>query len=405
MSLVVKMAEDLKALDKKRVEQNVDDLVLVANVNAGQEITREALPLFAAAEELHARSRLRHQLGWLLLVATVCCMAFIAYRYLSPGYSGTGTQLAETPEPATGLSQQSLAEKEQVTAREKTGATNGELTAQVLQADETAVEERTVADTELLFTPSVTPKPLSLNEKLTRPEARLKDQAKVTGNTVDTAIDKKVLSGEHELTASTLQPVHAAKVPLTRTVDESLYQRASDLANTGLASAAIEQLDETLAATNLDVYPQSTSLYAALLLQSGQIDRAEELITHMRTQMPESREFARHHIRLLLSKGQYKQAQVLIDYFAAPVDQDPELIALQAAVHQGQQQWPEAAQSYRSLLRLYPSSGDYWIGLAVALDVLGDTANARAAYQRALSGSGGLNAELQRYAQGRLVSL
>jgi MSHA biogenesis protein MshN len=57
----------------------------------------------------------------------------------------------------------------------------------------------------------------------------------------------------------------------------------------------------------------------------------------------------------------------------------------------------DAALAYREALQLNPAQGNWWIGLGVALEQIGDKTGAGEAYQRALQTR--LSTELRDYAQ------
>lgn len=76
---------------------------------------------------------------------------------------------------------------------------------------------------------------------------------------------------------------------------------------------------------------------------------------------------------------------------------EPELEALAAALEQRLGQHAAAVESYRRVLARQPRRGTAWAGLAISLDALGEQADARSAFRRALADPT-LSASLRRYA-------
>ena len=83
MSLVVQMADDLKALDKQHVEQRAEDIA--TTVSRAKAAPAEALPLFAAANQLHAKSKSRRRLSGAIIVALLALAMLTALYFFNGG--------------------------------------------------------------------------------------------------------------------------------------------------------------------------------------------------------------------------------------------------------------------------------------------------------------------------------
>lgn len=140
----------------------------------------------------------------------------------------------------------------------------------------------------------------------------------------------------------------------------------------------------------------------ALVLGAGDTGSAEALLREGMLQHPDDAWYPRSLAQVHLQRGDFAQAGGILK---AALGKHPEAAnwALYASTQAKLGKPAESALAYREALRLDPSQGNWWIGLAVALEKSNARADAGAAYQRALQTR--LSGELRDYAQQQAIEL
>lgn len=108
--------------------------------------------------------------------------------------------------------------------------------------------------------------------------------------------------------------------------------------------------------------------------------------------------------QLLQQQGNTALALMYLQAAMPAVSEDPEYIALTAALLQQEQRYAESIQYYQQLLRLDQQQGLWWMGLAISLEALGSETQALEAFRNARRDAG-LTAEVRTYIQQRISSL
>ena len=106
-------------------------------------------------------------------------------------------------------------------------------------------------------------------------------------------------------------------------------------------------------------------------------------------------------VRLELERGDATSARQVVDRALPYADAQADFQSLAGAVAQRQGKPADAANFYRSALRLKPTDGRSWVGLGMSLEAEGHQPEAQEAFRRALA-SDGLSADLQSLAQRKL---
>ena len=156
----------------------------------------------------------------------------------------------------------------------------------------------------------------------------------------------------------------------------------------------------------LDATPEAWRVRRALAAsheRRGEREAAVEVLTRGLDHEGGATQLARLKARLLREQDPEQAIRVLEEH-PAPVFGKGRWHALLAALYRQTGRAGEAVPLYRELAREQSSEGRWWLGLGVALEESGESARARAAYQRALA-VGGLNSELTAFLRQRIESL
>lgn len=135
--------------------------------------------------------------------------------------------------------------------------------------------------------------------------------------------------------------------------------------------------------------------------------RAERLLAELPAQL--ARFPADGELRVLLARAQLQggdsaAAAATLAERLPPLAEDPTRHALLAAAWQQTGQWRDSAQLYRNLVQWRPAQASWQLGLAIALEQLGDAGGAARHYRQALQGQG-LDDASRRYARERAEAL
>lgn len=149
---------------------------------------------------------------------------------------------------------------------------------------------------------------------------------------------------------------------------------------------------------------QSRETYAKLLMSRGNLQDANALIDAGLGLAPNHAGFKKVKARLLMSVGEIGDAVNILITRAPDMAGDSEYHDLLASAQLSSRDFAGAVISYRGLVQHDQSQGKWWYGFAAAHDQLGNSAEARQAYTRAIQYSN-LSANLRRRSQERLGAL
>jgi len=181
---------------------------------------------------------------------------------------------------------------------------------------------------------------------------------------------------------------------------EEIWRQTSRLLEQGRNHDAQERLESVL---RLDpTHAGAQQSLVALVLEAGDSVRAEALLREGLALHPNEAWYPRSLAQLQLQRGDTAQAAVTLKTGLAKRT-DATNWGLYASTLAKLGKRGDAAQAYREALRLDPAQGNWWIGLAVALEQGGENADAGAAYQRALQTR--LSTELREFAQQKVREL
>jgi Flp pilus assembly protein TadD len=169
-----------------------------------------------------------------------------------------------------------------------------------------------------------------------------------------------------------------------------------------------------------DLFTAESMFRAALVVESGNVeiwsylysvliktsrpDAAERALQQGLVAADEPAALAKLYARMLLDRGEKDAAISILRTHRPPAAADLEYDSFLAALLQQQGQYADAGEIYETLLTVDPGSGSTWVGLAMSHDSLGNRADARAAFERALT-TGSLKSPLARYARRRVTEL
>ena len=210
-------------------------------------------------------------------------------------------------------------------------------------------------------------------------------------------------SGEGREKTSDNDSVNKTIRPLTSEQQAQLaFQAAVKLLGRGNESDAQQALEKSLAFEPNHVRARET--LAALLLNTGRVSEAGDSLREGLRLQPTSTPLAKLYARILVNQGDNAAAVVVLERAAPRVGDDPDYYALLAALYRGVGKHAQAVQVYQEILRLRPGVAAWWMGLALAQDAMGSTAESLQAYRRAQR-AGGLSLEVLQYVQTRIAAL
>jgi MSHA biogenesis protein MshN len=177
------------------------------------------------------------------------------------------------------------------------------------------------------------------------------------------------------------------------------YARASELWADGRDGAALERAQEAL---KLDADLGSARELAAVLLAGrNRLDEATALLRDGLQRQAQQPRLSYLLARLLTQAGDLKGA---LDQLQPADTLSPAGHSLRAGLLARMGRYGDALPAYEAALRGDPDSAANWLGLGVALDVQGRSAEAKQAFARA-RGIGGLPADVLTYLEQKTASL
>ena len=185
-------------------------------------------------------------------------------------------------------------------------------------------------------------------------------------------------------------------------LDTIAVQEALRQISDGKTEEANETLEQFIASNRYA--HQSRETYAKLLMSRGYLEEANMLIDVGIELAPNHSGFKKVKARLLMSVGEIGEAVSLLINRAPDMTEDSEYHDLLASAQLSSRDFAGAVISYRGLVQHDQTQGKWWYGFAAAHDQLGNSAEARQAYSRAIQYSN-LSANLRRRSQERLGAL
>jgi MSHA biogenesis protein MshN len=368
----------LNDLDDRRLKRANEDVNL--DWMTGQRVNKKSRFLLPA-------------LGLLALLVFL----FIAYQFWRVNNSGKMTPLNYLAEPS---SQSSLAEEKQlvidasvkVTAVEHVGAQN--------KLDNN--EQLTIHNDEDLELPVSK----QLGENVTMNAAvdkaiMLIDKKPVKEVATVNLEVKRGASRFHDVkNIEPAQSIRNTRVLTVQQTDKKIASEAKSLLRAGKISAAENKLR-----SYLDDNPQASSsgqLLASVFLSTKQFSNAETLIEQLRKASPDNIALISNQARVYLQTNRVSQAVDLLMMSKPSLDNNTAYYELLGLAARQNKQYQLSLQAYRGLLNVDSSRGDWWVGMAIALDQGGELSQAREAYRQGINSSD-LTTTLRQYAQQRLA--
>ncbi len=185
-------------------------------------------------------------------------------------------------------------------------------------------------------------------------------------------------------------------------VAELQYRKATQLLGAGRGAGGEARLRSALAAD--PSHRRARELLGSQLLARRRFDEAEQVLREGLALRPTDLRLHSLSARLLVERGEPKQAIELLQRLQPPLADAPDYHAFQAALLQKTGRYHEAARVYRSLVQLRPGAGVWWMGLAMALEADGKSSAALEAYGRAADGAD-MSGALVRFVKRRMRHL
>jgi len=141
-----------------------------------------------------------------------------------------------------------------------------------------------------------------------------------------------------------------------------------------------------------------------LLMQQNDASALEPWLEDGLRNDPQNEVFVTARSRLLAAQGDYQQAIVLLVSVIEAGNNSENIHAALAAIYQQTGDFVASAKIYNQLLTANPGQAGWWLGFAISLENLGQTAAAVESYQRAAD-VGQLQPNLIEYARQRMIAL
>jgi len=185
-------------------------------------------------------------------------------------------------------------------------------------------------------------------------------------------------------------------------VSANLLGEAVMLDRQGHQEDAKVPLQRALAANPLDV--QARQMLSQLQVDTGQVEKADALLTEGLRLVPEQSSFTLMLAHLKVDAGDVSGATRLLEAGRATARSEPQYHALLAALLLRAQRYDEAVEQYLVALRSDPANANWLVGVGVAFEGVGKQADAAEAYRRA-DGVANLAPETANFLSERLARL
>gem|GEM_PF-6602494 len=129
-------------------------------------------------------------------------------------------------------------------------------------------------------------------------------------------------------------------------------------------------------------HQQTRLRLAESLLSNGRYELAREILDQALIYHPDTPTFIAMRARLYLHAGDLMNASSLLSNALIRFQNNEEILALAASIHDQREEYLKAANLYQQLTLLYPLKLGYQVGYAMAIDHAGDTDTATLLYQK-----------------------
>lgn len=171
---------------------------------------------------------------------------------------------------------------------------------------------------------------------------------------------------------------------------EAAYRKATAANRQGRSSEAVDALREALKADPRHV--SARQLLLSILVERKQFEEASALLREGLELLPQQSAWAMALARIEVEKGQLPQAWETLQRTLPQAESNADYRGFAGALLQRLQKPKEAILHYQAAVRLKPAESRWWLGLGMALEADGRSAEAREAYQKAQA-AGNLGAE------------
>ena len=181
---------------------------------------------------------------------------------------------------------------------------------------------------------------------------------------------------------------------------EERYRKAVILVQKGRENLARPLLEEAIRLFPGHIAARQT--LATLLSETGHNVEAEAVLRDGHIASPDNDWIALNLARLQAARGDVGGAVITLQSGSAVRGVNAEYRATHAALLARLKRYAEAAHQYGLALKLQPEQGTWWMGLGLAMAAQGKSAEARAAYSRALT-AGNLPEKLEEFVRAKLA--
>lgn len=183
---------------------------------------------------------------------------------------------------------------------------------------------------------------------------------------------------------------------------ERLYRTAHEKVQARQQAEAVGLLEQAL--RSYDELHKARILLFTLLMQQQQISSLQPRLDNSITKWPAIHQYRQMKARLLSSQSDNETALSLLESDIPEVFSAPEYHELLAYIAQQQKHDHLAIKHYQMLLQQSPGRADWWLGIAVSEDRLGNTQPALQAFKQVINKQG-LSSKVQAYARKRIKAL
>lgn len=192
------------------------------------------------------------------------------------------------------------------------------------------------------------------------------------------------------------------KTPAMRSLLLQHYKNALDYAEKGDYASAIKKLSDLLIADPM--YQEARVSLIALLIDQGDPAKAKKWVSEGLRLNPDYAPFTELKARILVNEGKLEEALSLLQSATPNMRENPDYHAFIAALYERTNNDLLAVKLYKQLLSINASNANWWFGLGISLDKLGEVNAAIGAYSRALA-EGHVSADAITYIKTRMRTL
>ena len=177
------------------------------------------------------------------------------------------------------------------------------------------------------------------------------------------------------------------------------YFIATGLFNSKKYNQSIQHLQDILSIKQN--HHSARTLLSRALINNLNISRAEEVLKDGIRIYPNHVAYAVLYASILAKQGRDQLALETLQGFTIQSNKNPEFHALLAGLYQRTGNAIASVKHYKNALRIDSTRGEWWVGLAISNEQLGELDLGKRAYTEALKYS--LNSDIERYVQQRLL--